>query len=113
MENLGHLMICMRFIERSSNRKQKKIFISEMNYQVVFSKHFQKDFDGLELILQQRVVLAVEKLKENPFFRAIKLKDALEGKYRIRVGDYRIRFDVFHNNILLHRVKHRKDVYRF
>ncbi len=83
-----------------------------MSYQIIFSKHFQRDFDDLEFVMQQRILLAIEKVKESPFSAAIKLKDTLQGKYRVRVGDYRIRFDVLETKVFLHRVGHRKDIYR-
>jgi mRNA-degrading endonuclease RelE of RelBE toxin-antitoxin system len=34
------------------------------------------------------------------------------GQWRIRVGDYRIRYDIEGNRVLLYRVRHRKDIYR-
>ncbi|HHB91097.1 MAG TPA: hypothetical protein ENK60_07280 [Anaerolineae bacterium] len=33
-------------------------------------------------------------------------------EYRLRVGDYRILFEVEEDQIVIYRVRHRKDVYR-
>lgn len=33
------------------------------------------------------------------------------GQYRIRFGDYRIRYDVVQRDVLLYSFKHRKDAY--
>jgi len=35
-----------------------------------------------------------------------------EGEWRIRMGNYRIRYDVIHNRVILHTIKNRKDVYK-
>ena len=32
--------------------------------------------------------------------------------WRIRVGDYRIRYDIEGDRVLLYRVRHRRDIYR-
>jgi mRNA interferase RelE/StbE len=53
-------------------------------------------------------------LKENPRPRGcIKLK-GYKNEYRIRVGDYRVRYEVRDQEsiVVLLRCKHRKDVYR-
>jgi mRNA interferase RelE/StbE len=33
--------------------------------------------------------------------------------YRIRIGDYRIGFELTGNKIIIYRIMHRKDIYRF
>lgn len=34
------------------------------------------------------------------------------GQWRIRFGDYRIRYDIIGKDVILHSVKNRKDIYR-
>ena len=38
--------------------------------------------------------------------------DAGDGQWRIRFGDYRIRYDIEGNNVVLHSFRDRKDAYR-
>ena len=33
-------------------------------------------------------------------------------EYRLRVGDWRVLFEVSENNIIIYRIRHRKEVYR-
>ena len=33
-------------------------------------------------------------------------------EYRLRIGNYRILFEVIENCVIIYRIKHRKDVYR-
>lgn len=61
-----------------------------------------------------RVLRKIEGLKSNPFPRAaIKLSGA-ERLYRIRVGEYRVVYEVDARarEVIIHYVRHRRDVYR-
>ena len=40
------------------------------------------------------------------------LSGDLAGHYRLRTGDYRLRFDVEGETVIIHKVGHRKDVIR-
>lgn len=35
-----------------------------------------------------------------------------EGQWRIRWGDYRVRYDIEEDDVILHSVRHRKEIYR-
>ncbi|MFY9493323.1 MAG: type II toxin-antitoxin system RelE/ParE family toxin [Minisyncoccia bacterium] len=41
-----------------------------------------------------------------------KLTDVDHGKWRLRLGDYRIRYDVDGQKVILHSIKNRKDTYK-
>lgn len=61
-----------------------------------------------------RVLTQIEMLQENPHGpNSTKLR-ASEALYRIRVGDYRIIFELDQPNklVIVHHVRHRRDVYR-
>jgi len=61
-----------------------------------------------------RIVETIESLAENPFpVQSKKLKDS-ELSYRLRVGDYRVIYQVDHVNksITIYHIRHRKDVYK-
>ena len=40
------------------------------------------------------------------------LKGKLKGSHSLRVGDYRILYDVIEDTILVWKIQHRRDVYR-
>ncbi len=83
-----------------------------MAYIIKTSKLFEKDFARLDSITQSKILVILEKMRNNPFFNAKKLKNIDAGIFRTRVGDFRIRFDVTKNNIYLYCVRHRKEVYK-
>lgn len=84
-----------------------------MRYEVIVPRPVQKQLDDLPDIVQERVVRRIVTLKDNPRPRGcVKLK-GYENEYRIRIGDYRVRYEIHdqeHIVVLLH-CKHRKDVY--
>lgn len=85
-----------------------------MTYTLKTSRSFQKDFEVLDSLMQSRLLVVLERMKVNPFEDVKKLKNVEVGIYRKRIGDYRLRFDVFkkQREIYLYRIRHRKEVYR-
>lgn len=74
----------------------------------------QKQLDSLPDIVRERVLKRIVALKENPRPPGcVKLK-GYEDEYRIRIGNYRVRYEVRDEEsiVLLLHCKHRKDVYR-
>lgn len=61
-----------------------------------------------------RVVAAVAKLAHEPFPHGVKKLVGSEFSYRVRVGDYRVVYEVFEGRLIIEivRVRHRKDVYK-
>ena len=84
---------------------------SEPRYHPVFSPQFRRDLKALNAETHRRVLQAVEQLATNPA-RGKKLGGAAIGQWRLRVGDYRIRYDFEGSDVLLYRVRDRKDIYR-
>ena len=83
-------------------------------YRVVLSGHARKALRKLERSVQERVVVALELLEVDPRPpKAVKLKGE-DNVWRIRVGDYRIVYEVTDTELLVWviRIADRKDVYR-
>lgn len=58
-----------------------------------------------------RVVAAVSDLSNDPRPQGVKKLVGSEHSYRIRVGDYRVVYEIFENRLVIEivRVRHRKD----
>ncbi len=82
------------------------------HYQIIPTETFLKD---LEKRVNPQYALQIEKaideLGKNPY-QGIKLASIEIGKWRIRIGDYRIRYDIEGDKVVLLRILHRKDIYR-
>jgi mRNA interferase RelE/StbE len=84
-----------------------------VSWRVAFTRRAEKELAELDKRTQARMVAALEGLCENPF-DAPQVKALTGGGYRLRVGDYRILFDVVSGELLILVVKvgHRREVYR-
>jgi mRNA interferase RelE/StbE len=74
----------------------------------------EKDFNKLPSAIGRLIFKRIEQLATQPIPpQSIKLTGG-DSYYRIRVGDYRIIYEVDHANrqITVHYVRHRRDVYR-
>ena len=86
-----------------------------MAFRIEWKKSTRKDLRKLPASTADRIVEAVENLAESPFPRGVEKLSGSEHAYRIRLGDYRIIYEVVTESKLveIQRVRHRKDVYRF
>ncbi|MBI3454905.1 MAG: type II toxin-antitoxin system RelE/ParE family toxin [Candidatus Rokubacteria bacterium] len=76
---------------------------------------FQRDLEALPPPIQERVLEAIKRLETNPFgppSKVKKLKGKGIGQWRLEVWPYRVRHDIVEQEVVLYRVRHRKDVYR-
>jgi len=83
------------------------------SFSISFKPSVDKDLRRLPKDIVSRVMEKIEDLKSDPFPpQAIKLSVA-ERLYRLRVGDYRIIYEVEvkKNMITIHYVRHRSVVY--
>ena len=84
------------------------------SYRLEWRRSATKDLRHIAAVDLPRIVAAVEALADNPFPPGCTKLSGSERSYRIRLGDYRILYDVFSGRLLIEVVKigHRKDVYR-
>ncbi|MFO0965987.1 MAG: type II toxin-antitoxin system RelE/ParE family toxin [Gemmataceae bacterium] len=82
-------------------------------YTVEFARPARKDLESLPATLQDRLLRAIEKLGTNPHPPgSLKLKGS-ESSYRIRVGSYRVIYEIEDDIVvvLIVRVRHRREAY--
>ena len=80
-------------------------------YSLVIARRFRQDLCRLDAQMHRRVLEVLERLQEDPF-QGQRLTNVAIGQWRIRVGDYRIRYDIEGEQVLLYRVRHRREIYR-
>ena len=84
-------------------------------FSVLLTASFRRDLERLSPEAQKKVLDAVASLEENPFgppARIKKLRGRKVGQWRMKVWPHRVRYDVIGNEVILYRVRHRKDIYR-
>lgn len=83
-------------------------------YEVLLSRQAERDLDRLPKNLLNRVILDIQALATTPRpFGSQKLTGS-QNDYRIRVGDYRILYEITDQVRIVRvlRVRHRREVYR-
>ena len=82
-------------------------------YTTKLSRKAQKEFDRLDRPLQIRIIQKLKILEKNPRGAdAIKMSGA--ESWRVRVGDYRVIYDIQDGVlvVLVLKIGHRRDIYR-
>ena len=82
-------------------------------YRVVLERRAENALDALDRQTRLRISNALSRLAENPL-TAPNVKALAHGGFRLRVGDYRILYNIDDEVlvILVVKVGHRRDVYR-
>jgi mRNA interferase RelE/StbE len=75
---------------------------------------FRDDLGALPAAAQKRILDALRHLEASPFAspKVKKLKGKGIGQWRLEVWPYRVRYDIEGQEVILYRVRHRKDIYR-
>ena len=83
-------------------------------YKIEWKSSALRELKRLDRQVVPRIVAAVETLSSDPFPQGNKKLHGAETTYRIRIGDYRVIYEVFSDRLVVEiaRVRHRKDAYR-
>ncbi len=82
------------------------------SYKVHYHSLITKDIGGIPNNMRGRIRLAIEeRLQIDPINYGLPLRKSLHGFYKMRVGDYRVIYQVVKDDIDILIIGHRKDVY--
>jgi len=81
-----------------------------MSYEVSSTPKFEKLFKTLSTEVRIRILRNIHRLENDPF-AGKRLHGYLKGKFSLRVGDYRIIYEILPQKVVLHAVGHRKKIY--
>jgi len=84
-------------------------------FAVRLTPSFQRNLEALPVSSQDKILGAIRRLETNPCGPPPKLKK-LKGKgighWRLEIWPYRVRYDIIKQEVVLYRVRHRKEIYR-
>ncbi len=85
-----------------------------MAYKVVITKQAVADIEKLEMAIKRQLHKKLVHFSGLDDIKVVarKLHDYDGGEYRLRVGNYRVIFDLDKHALVILRVQHRKEVYR-
>lgn len=83
------------------------------SYNIRWKKSAVKELKKINKNYILKILKAVENLSSEPYPRGVKKLIGSEITYRIRIGDYRVIYDVYKSELIVEiiRVRHRKNVY--
>ncbi len=83
-------------------------------YDVLFVASAAKEYHSLPDEIKRRVALAVEAFRQNPRPAGVRKLHGHEYLYRIRVGQYRVVYEIEDPKRLVRvtRIRHRREAYR-
>jgi mRNA interferase RelE/StbE len=84
--------------------------VNGQRYQIEYGPSALDDLDDLPARERAQILRKIERL-EHGLHGNIKHLHSVEAAYRLRMGDYRILFDVESGVIVIRRIGNRKDVY--
>lgn len=83
-----------------------------MAFQVALRPAAVRDLRRLDSSIRGRVIVALRGFETDPSPPAATQLKGYPELRRIRVGDHRIIYSVESNTVRVHRIRHRRDVYR-
>jgi len=82
--------------------------------QIVFKESGARSLKKLDFSIRVRILKKLQfyASRENPLRFAELVTDPRFGKYRFRIGEYRVLFDIENHKIIILKVGQRKDIYK-
>jgi mRNA interferase RelE/StbE len=84
------------------------------SYKIEWKQSAKKELKKLDKQIVPRILQAVENLADNPYSSGSKKLIGSDSIYRIRVGDYRIVYNIKSSVLVIEIIKvgHRREIYR-
>lgn len=84
-----------------------------MPYKIFIGRNAEKDFRKTPKAIQKKLSSVIIKLNDNPKPPNVRKISGSENYYRIRVGDYRIVYEINHREkkVNIFRIRHRREAY--
>ena len=76
-----------------------------MTFDVSYSNRSKKFLRKADKVIVKRVIEKIEKLRKAPIIHDTKTVEGSKGLFRVRVGDYRILYEVDYRNNLIGIIK--------
>jgi len=85
-------------------------------YVIEFVRSSRKEFEKLPAAMRKKIVEALTLLSIDPYSEILKIKKlkGFDGLFRIRIGDYRVIYQIRNDRLLIIVIKigHRREIYK-
>lgn len=79
-------------------------------FKVIWDEKAYEALSKLEPIISKRIEKKVSELAENPYYKDIRKLRGMNA-FRLRVGDYRVIFEIEKDIIMVLKIGHRRNIY--
>ena len=85
------------------------------DYSISFTRSARKELSHLDKNVVSRIFIKIEALADNPFPSGCRKIQGAVDLWRIRVGNYRIIYQIIDQELIIEivAVRHRRDAYRY
>ena len=85
-----------------------------MTWNLEFARQANREFDRLAVAIQRRLRRRIDQLSDDPLPSSARKLSGFESYYRIRVGDYRVIYEIVQERgvVMVVAVQHRSRAYR-
>jgi mRNA interferase RelE/StbE len=81
-----------------------------MKYLIIYEKRALLELRKLDKLLAKRIIKKLKELENDPFSKDIKRLKG-QSSFRLRIGDYRVLFELLEKEIKILKIAHRKNIY--
>jgi mRNA interferase RelE/StbE len=81
-----------------------------MKYEILYNPEARRDLRKLSPEVARRIIGKIDRMADDLTGNVKQLKNFVP-RYRLRVGDWRVLFEVEGARLVIHHVSHRSDVY--
>jgi mRNA interferase RelE/StbE len=82
-----------------------------MQYDIQFKPRAVKDIEKISSRIRIKIIKDIEMLGDD-LAGDVKRLTHFTPEYRLRIGDYRVLFEIENKSLIVYRVRHRREVYR-
>jgi mRNA interferase RelE/StbE len=82
-----------------------------MTYNIEFKPRAIRDLKDIDRTVARRLAEKIQ-LLEHDLAGDVKRLTASTPEFRLRVGDYRVLFEIEGTRVIIYRIRHRKDAYK-
>lgn len=86
--------------------------MGEIIYSVIYHHEISNDLAMIPANVRSRIRTAIEtRLMTEPLKYGLPLRGTLKKYWKLRVGDYRIVFEVVGREVMIYKIAHRREIY--
>jgi mRNA interferase RelE/StbE len=88
--------------------------MGNLEYAITFARPARKELESLDRPLVNRIFPVIESLAQSPRPAKCKKLSGVQNRWRIRIGDYRVVYEIFDDDktVDIVAVRHRREAYR-